>query len=258
MDTMVRVDGGEVWADDTGGEGPPVVLLHPGVGDSRVWDGVLPFLTGRHRVLRYDARGFGRSPVPGTRYSQLRDLTAVLDHFGVGRTVLAGSSMGGATALSLALAEPDRVAGLALFAPGATGATGLASPEVDAEIVRLAEARDMDGLVALSLRVWAAVDPSPDGVAAAALRSAIPGWFTTYPYDVKDAPVHDRLHELDVPCVLALGERDQREVIAVNEEMAARIPGCRLVRLAGSDHFPTLREPRTVAELILEVCGRAG
>ncbi|WP_282794432.1 alpha/beta hydrolase [Streptomyces sp. CC224B] len=49
---MVRVDGGEVWADDTGGEAPPVVLLHPGVGDSRVWDGVLPFPTGRHRMLR--------------------------------------------------------------------------------------------------------------------------------------------------------------------------------------------------------------
>ena len=42
---MIAVDGGEVWADDSGGDGPPLVLLHPGVGDSRIWEPVLPALT---------------------------------------------------------------------------------------------------------------------------------------------------------------------------------------------------------------------
>ncbi|MFD9903379.1 alpha/beta fold hydrolase [Streptomyces sp. NPDC059063] len=253
METMVKVDGGEVWAQDTGGAGSPLVLLHPGVGDSSIWDPVVPALTERHRVLRYDARGFGRSPRPDTRYSQLRDLQAVLAHFGVERALFAASSMGGSTSLSLAFAEPERVAGLALFVPGATGAVGLASPEVNAEIERLAKAGDIEGVVRLSLRVWGACDEAPDGPAAAQLRSAIPAWFTTYAYDVADAPTYDRLHELTVPCVLALGERDQPEVIAFNEEMAARIPGCRLVRLADSDHFPILREPERVARLILEL-----
>ncbi|MEI5103522.1 alpha/beta hydrolase [Streptomyces sp. PmtG] len=256
METMVKVDGGEVWADDSGGPGLPLVLLHPGVGDSRIWDGALPALTEQHRVLRYDARGFGRSPKPTVAYSQLRDLGTVLDHFGVGRAVLVGSSMGGSTALALALADPGRVAGLALFAPGAVGAVGLESPEVSAEIERLATAGDMDGLVALAQRVWGVLDTSPEGPAARALRSAIPAWFTTYAYDVKDAPTYDRLRELDVPCLLALCEQDQAEVIAVNEEMAARIPGCRLVRLADCDHFPSLRRPDAVARLILDVSGQ--
>lgn len=55
-----------------------------------------------------------------------------------------------------------------------------------------------------------------------------------------------------MPCVLALGEHDDPEVVRCNEEMAARVPGCRLVRLSGSDHFPALREPDAVADLILE------
>src|SRR6185437_15317555 len=54
---MIAVDGGEVWADDSGGDGPPLVLLHPGVGDSRIWEPVLPALTASYRVIRYDARG---------------------------------------------------------------------------------------------------------------------------------------------------------------------------------------------------------
>ena len=59
---MIAVDGGEVWADDSGGDGPPLVLLHPGIGDSRIWEPVQPALAASYRVVRYDARGFGRSP----------------------------------------------------------------------------------------------------------------------------------------------------------------------------------------------------
>ena len=61
-DGMVKVRGGEVWADDTGGDGPPLVLMHPGIGHSAVWDALVPPLAERFRVIRYDLRGYGRSP----------------------------------------------------------------------------------------------------------------------------------------------------------------------------------------------------
>src|SRR5262245_61841913 len=92
METMVQIDGDEVWAEDLGGAGwLPVVLLHPGIADSRVWDGVLPGLVERYRVIRYDSRGFGRSPAPTGKYSLAGDLRAVLDHFRLRRAVLVGS-----------------------------------------------------------------------------------------------------------------------------------------------------------------------
>jgi len=68
---MIAVDADEVWADDNGGGGPPVVLLHPGIGDSLIWEPMLPALTASCRVIRYDARGFGRSPAPAARFSLL-------------------------------------------------------------------------------------------------------------------------------------------------------------------------------------------
>ncbi|MFJ7077711.1 alpha/beta fold hydrolase [Streptomyces sp. NPDC098781] len=260
MGDMVRVEGGEVWADDTGadGSGPPVVLLHPGVGDSRVWDPVLPGLAAAgHRVIRYDARGFGRSPAPTAGYAQLDDLRAVLDHFELPRVVLVGSSLGGRTAIDLALGDPGRVAALGLLVPGVNGYEGLESAEVNDEIVRLATAQDLDGLVAFALRIWGAAGPDPDTEAETKLRAAIPAWFTTYGHQRAGEPAFDRLGELAMPCTLLLGEKDQPEVIRCNEAMAARIPGCRLVRHPDCDHFPTLRAPRDVAGLVTELCERA-
>lgn len=272
MELMVPVKDGELWAEDSGGPGgpggpgspggvggdaPPLVLLHPGVADSRVWDGILPRLAEGRRVIRYDARGYGRSPAPTSAFSLVEDLIAVLDHFDVPRAFLAASSMGGTTAIGLALRDPARVAGLALLVPGITGNPDFTMQEFTAEVGRLAQAGDMDGIVALVKRTSAAAGTGDDPAAEALIRAVVPAWFAVHPHQVPDSPAFDRLGELDVPCVLALGERDDPEVIRCNEEMASRIPGCRLVRLRDSDHFPTLREPDAVAEVILEAYAAA-
>jgi 3-oxoadipate enol-lactonase len=70
----VPVDGGRLWADDTSGDGPVLVLLHPGWGDSSIWLPVLDRLPSHYRVIRYDTRGLGRSPAPAAPFSQLGDL----------------------------------------------------------------------------------------------------------------------------------------------------------------------------------------
>ena len=102
-DAMIAVDRDRVWADDSGGDRPPLVLLHPGVGDSRIWDPILPALIERHRVIRYDARGYGRSPAPTAEYTLLDDLVSVLDHLGLDRVAIVGCSQGGDSALALAV-----------------------------------------------------------------------------------------------------------------------------------------------------------
>ncbi|MEP7025232.1 MAG: alpha/beta fold hydrolase, partial [Actinomycetota bacterium] len=71
---------GGIWVQDSGSTGPPVVLIHPGWGDSSIWDPLLAILSERHpgrlRCIRYDARGYGRSPAPIAPYTQVGDLTA--------------------------------------------------------------------------------------------------------------------------------------------------------------------------------------
>src|SRR5215472_10179166 len=104
-ETMVAVDGGEVWSDDSGGDGPPLILLHPGVGDSRIWEPVMPELTRSYRVIRHDARGYGKSPAPTTEFTLMGDLVRVLDHYRLDRIAILGCSQGGGTGLSLALEQ---------------------------------------------------------------------------------------------------------------------------------------------------------
>ncbi|KDN81600.1 alpha/beta hydrolase [Kitasatospora cheerisanensis KCTC 2395] len=247
-DGLVRVRGGDVWAADSGGDRPPLVLLHPGVGDSRIWDGLLPELTRRHRVIRYDVRGYGRSPRPTTAYSNLADLYAVLDHFGLHRVHLVGCSMGGGTALGLALRQPERAASLVLVCPGVPGYPWPAEPEADAEYDRLVAADDLDGLTAFGLREWAAAGSDPAAVAQ--LRSAARAWPGEDLHQQPDPPVFGRLGELTgIPATVLIGDLDRRPAIDCAEQTAARLR-CELLRLPGVDHLPPLRTPDAILRVI--------
>jgi len=96
----------DLWYEDVGAD-PPVVLLHEGVVDSRIWDRVVPFLAGDARVIRYDQRGFGKSPMWTGPYSPVHDLVSVLDAAGIKRAALVGASRGGRVALEAALEQPN-------------------------------------------------------------------------------------------------------------------------------------------------------
>ncbi|HEX5746151.1 MAG TPA: alpha/beta fold hydrolase [Archangium sp.] len=100
------------------GDGFPVVLLHGGLLDLRLWDGQVGPLARHFTTLRYDQRGFGWTVAPeGQPYAPHEDLRALLDHFSMDRTHVVGQSFGGRVALDFALAFPERVSCLVLVAP---------------------------------------------------------------------------------------------------------------------------------------------
>jgi len=110
---------------ETAGSGAPVVLIHGGQMDRRMWDPQFESWSKQYRVVRYDVRGYGRSAVPTLPYSDVDDLLAVLDALGIARAHLVGHSLGGAIAQEVARAAPDRVASLTLIASAGLG------PEID-------------------------------------------------------------------------------------------------------------------------------
>jgi 3-oxoadipate enol-lactonase len=246
-ETMVAVDGGEVWADDSGGDGPPLVLLHPGVGDSRIWEPLLPALTPSYRVLRYDARGFGRSPAPKVKFTLLTDLIAVLDHYGLNRVAIVGCSQGGGSGLALAVEQPARVAALALLCPGIPG---FAWPEesepseLEAEYGRALEAGDVDAIAGLIQPIWGAAGSTP--AVMEQFRSAARAYISSGDLMQEDPPVLGRLGEITVPASLLVGDADYPPLIESNRQAAALIPGCQLTVVPGMDHLPPLRDPALV------------
>jgi 3-oxoadipate enol-lactonase len=257
--TMVTVDDGTVWADDSGGDGPPLVLLHPGVGDSRIWDPVLAALTAKYRVIRYDARGFGQSPAPSVKFSLLRDLVAVLDHYGVQRAAFVGCSQGGASSLGLALAHPERVSALVLLCPGIPGFPYPEEDEDDdlgAEYERAHAAGDVDALADVMQRIWGAAGATQ--AVMEQLRSAARASLVAEDLELEDPPVLGRLGEISVPASLMVGDADYPPLVESNRQAGARIPGCEFVLVPGMDHLPPLRQPALVLDLITRTLDRAG
>src|SRR5262245_18955957 len=108
---------------ESAGAGMPVVLLHAGVADRRIWHEQIAALAPQFHAIAYDRRGFGRTEHADEAYSHVADLLAVLDAVAPAQpAVLVGCSQGGRISIDLTLAYPNCVRALVLVAPAITGA----------------------------------------------------------------------------------------------------------------------------------------
>jgi 3-oxoadipate enol-lactonase len=248
VEHLIPAEGGPIWAQDSGGPGVPVVLANSDWCDSSSWDLVISRITSPPRIIRYDNRGYGKSPAPAAPFSQAGDLAAVLDYLEAGPAVVAGHSGGGGTAIGLALARPELVGALILAAPGCQDYPWPQDDPYAIEFGALFTAGDRDGLVALGLRTWA---PGTDPAAAAAqIRGAVAAFFRQGGYLSDDPPAWPRLGEISVPAVMVIGELDYPMVTDCSAAIAGRIPDCRTVVVPGADHLLPLCAPAVLADLI--------
>jgi len=253
----IPVPASTLAADETG-SGAPVVLLHAGVGDARMWDPVVERLGDRYRLIRYDVRGYGRSPAPTEPFSKLADLLVVLDYFGLDSAHLVGCSMGGQLAMDCAIAHPDRVRTLTLLAPGLSGYDWPDDPD-DERIMQAVADQDLDYITEFVLKIWAqgqGTDPRTDAIVVEQAKGSAKAWLTEE-YEEQEPSAVDRLGEITQPTVLLIGDRDFPVIQDVAALVVARIPGARRVDAPGVDHFVPLRVPDLVSELVAEQVERA-
>jgi pimeloyl-ACP methyl ester carboxylesterase len=249
--------------ETTGGEGgADVLLIHAGVNDRRSWRHVVERLGPRHRCVAFDMRGFGETRYePEDGWSPLRDALAVLDAAGVDRLVVIACSMGGETAIDLALAHPGRVAGLVLIGAAIRGAPypdieeGPAA-ELNARIESAEAAGDVDEVRRLEAWMWLDGPGAEEGrvggparelfldMNGRGLRAEDPG------EQAEMSPAWPRLGEITAPTLVMVGRLDAEDVRAINERAAGIIPGAQLRLLDGVAHLPHLEgDPATLDEI---------
>jgi pimeloyl-ACP methyl ester carboxylesterase len=243
------------------GDGEPVVLMHAGVADSRMWRHIVPALAAEFRVITFDFRGFGATP-PATRpYRCVDDLAAVLDSLGLSRVHLVGASMGGRIAMEFALASPQRVGSLALLAPGLGGwdySPAMLAYFADEEAA-LAR-HDLDTVVELNCDVWVRGPRREwtDRLRAVAQQVREPlRIIAANQADAEDLEfeadpsARDGLAAIAAPTLVLIADADPEDLIAVDEHIAVTVPGARAVHMADTGHLIALERPReTLAELL--------
>jgi 3-oxoadipate enol-lactonase len=239
----------DLWYEDSG-SGPPVLLLHEGVVDSRIWDPFLPLVRDRLRTIRYDQRGYGRSPMWDGPYSPVDDLISVLDAAGVNRAALVGTSRGGRIAAATALERPERVSALVLVAASVAGRPLEieGTPEQEARWEAAEASGDVAELAELDMAIWA-----PMGVDDELRAMFVENAEASNAEDpVVEQPSFDRLGEITVPTLVVTGGRDLPALAEVGELLAHEIPGARRAVIEDADHMVQWRAPEELAHLVLD------
>ncbi|MFB9317111.1 alpha/beta fold hydrolase [Cryptosporangium minutisporangium] len=247
----ITVPNGELFLDERG-QGTPVVLLHGGLLDHRMWDATVERLAAAHRVIRYDARSHGRSTSAAGDYSPAEDLRAVLGAAAPEGAAVVGLSLGARTAIDFALRWPDLVERLVLVSPGASGME-FADPfivDLQAQQVEAVQRADADGFVESFLRMWVdgpqrRPDETDPGVRAACRRMAMTvatDHYTAHGALLEDRAV-DRLAELRPPLLVVTGALDSTDILRLSDAIIDAVPGAAAVRIPTAAHTVPLDTP---------------
>jgi 3-oxoadipate enol-lactonase len=250
------VNGQRIRFDDSGGDGPPVILSHGFLMDREMFAAQVDALAPEFRVITWDERGFGETEFDGRPFSywdSAHDCLGLLDHLGIDRAVVGGMSQGGFLSLRAALLAPERVRALVLMDTQA----GVEDPE------RLPGYRQMR-------QAW--LDAGPGDELAQTIADLIIGdpvlndtWIAKWrelPRESMRAPadclfdrddISDRLGEISCPVIVFHGTADQSIEMEKAEELCGGLSGCSgVVRIEGGPHAANLTHPDQVNEPLLE------
>lgn len=258
MPTIER-QGARIHYEISGGEGPPVLLGHSLLCDGRMWEGVAPALAAKHKVINIDARGHGRSSAP-TRFT-LEDLAddwlAIMEAERIPRAALVGLSMGGMTAMRVALRSPERVAGMVLIDSNAEAEAPLKRIRYGVLAETLRRLGVIDPLVAIGARIMfgkttRAARPEIVAGQAVRLKEQDPmGLYHGCRAVFSRPSIERRLPSIKAPTLVLVGSEDVATPLPHSQRIAAGIPDSLLVVIPRVGHLAALEAPELVAREVL-------
>lgn len=247
------------------GTGHPLLLVHAGVADSRMWEAQFEEFSKAYKVIHFDLRGFGRSNMPSGSFSNHEDIKALLDFLGIESVYLLGISFGGLIALDFTLAYPEYIKALVLGAPSVSGASP--SERVRqfwAQEDALLEKDDLDGATELNLKLWVdgphreAKQVNPE-VRDLVREMQLNIFRKEIPDDVEeidlDPPAIERLGEIKIPVQVMVGDFDLEEKVELADRLAREFPNCKKVVIPGVAHMLNMEKPEIFNRSVLDFLG---
>jgi 3-oxoadipate enol-lactonase len=260
---FLPVHGGSIYYE-VAGEGHPLVLIHEGVADHRMWDPQFTEFAQHFRTIRYDMRAFGKSRnTEDVEFSNHQDLYDLLQHLGVDKAYVLGASRGGQIAIDFTLEHPEMVDALI---PVAAGVGGFQAQPTAAEMALFEQGeeaevnKDWERAADLDVRIWADGPAQPEGRAPSHVREKMRQMcLETYinnPIEGKPQPLRppaiNRLGEIHVPTLVVLGDLDASAIAAVADLLVDRIPGARKVVIPDTAHALSMEKPDEFNRIVLD------
>ena len=250
---MTAVD---VHHEIAGPDDAPVLVLSNSLGSTiAMWDPQVPALAERLRVVRYDHRGHGGSPVPPGPY-ELADLgadaLALLDRLGVARAHWCGLSLGGMVGMWLAINAPERIDRLVLCCTSAK----LGPPSMWAERAATVRAEGVDAIADAGIGRWLTPgfierDPATAADVRAMLAATPAEGYAACCAAIEHMDLVPQLGTIRAPTLVIAGAQDPATPPEHGERIAAGVPGARL-ELVDAAHLATIEQPAAMAELVAE------
>src|SRR5690554_793925 len=248
------------------GEGIPVVFLHAGVCDSRMWENQIAAVAeAGFWGIAYDRRGYGGTEARDEGFSHLEDLEAVLEDLGIHAAIFVGVSRGGALAIDFALSSPERVAGLVLVG---TSVSGARKPVFSSEVMRIvhameavAEGGDIDAINAVEAHAWLDGPLSQSGRVSGPVRElfyAMNGAILRKPRLTREEmpeSAADDLAGIDTPALLVAGDLDFPHIVNRHDDLSEDMENAFAVVIEGTAHLPSLERPDLFNPLLVEFLG---
>jgi len=262
MDDFELEVGGAVLAGIEAGEGLPVVFLHAGVCDKRMWLSQMQAVAeaGFHAIA-YDRRGYGQTTSADEAFSHLDDLEAVLHAFDIHAALLVGCSMGGGLAVDFALKNPGRSIGLVLIGTSVTGAPWTstdAESQIEAAEEDAYERGDLDMLNRVQAHEWLDGPRAQSGRVGGDARAlfldmnALALGKPALTLEEQRPAAYELVGQINTPTLLMVGDEDFTALIERHEYLSEEMPNAFAVVLEGAAHIPSIERPDLVNPLLLE------
>jgi pimeloyl-ACP methyl ester carboxylesterase len=264
--TVTAHTAGGIAYDRAGPRGErPVVLIHAGVADRRMWNSLWLMLTAQRDAVRFDLRGFGESVQPPVdELSPVDDLLGLMAELDIDACHLVGASFGAGVAVELALTNPERVASLLLTAPGGS-LIAQVTPDLE-EFIAAENAAldrgDIDSAADANVDWWVDGPHRDGGAVDAGVRDAVrrmqrrafeltAGWDDVEEAEL-DPPALDRLPSLRVPTLVLTGELDLDAIHDAAQRLIENVPTARREHWSDVAHLPSMECPDDFYALLID------
>lgn len=249
------------------GSGAPLLLIHAGIADHRMWKGQLSAFEKYFRVIVPNLRGYGKSSIPDEPFNHFEDMARLLDYLNLKSVNIAGCSIGGRIALELAITYPGIINRLVLIAPGLSG-----FEYKDRET--LAKAAVLDDMIAKGkqnevsenlVNLWVVgrkrdsqtVDPHIISLVQQMIIENYDSVIDRYPEKEPGVDVISRLGEIKAPTLVLIGDNDVPDMQGISQYVSDKIPGAARQIIPGAGHLPNLEQKRLFNQVVIDfITGR--